>query len=536
MALGFTVFLALGVSPAHAQMLVVETSDNHSAYHNLPTFLRSFDAAKREFESRHPGAPIVVVINGDFAGLSEWSDKDYGWLGIQALATLTKVAHVVYVLGNHDGFDLGVIGRGNITTDRQMKFLYENGVHILGSNINFTERSKRWVKPHFDVVSASGRKTRFVGYGLEELEYKSDFDLKVKYPKVIHKIGELVRDTLTEMSADFVTATTAGIDDLILFQHDAYPQVEKKVTQLKDSLSPNAKPAIPVAFAGHDHKKYSGRVGETVIVDSGSNYEYSIVELDADGKVTRHNQMDLLRQSVLTPKKAKHPRLEEFAEAAEKWLIRESVKMNHVVGETNGYFETKLVNKTGPTLLGTHLAETLATWGEKQIAALKLPNHPVVALYNTSSYRRDEPVPAGELTVKMYKSFYPLPGEAKVFPATGAEIQEIFRAIRVWRETQADGSYTPQISEDLKEGDAKQLFFRGQPIEAEKMYYLALDPWLSRNGNKLPIIYQFLANRQPVAKSRLLNIFIEHGADVLTGSQPAPIQPKQICRAFGNAS
>ena len=524
MALGFTVLSTLGESRAHAQAMIVEFSDNHSAYQNLPTFLRSFDHWKAEFEKRHPGAPVVLIVNGDFAGLSEWSDADQGWLGIQALATIAKSTHVVYVLGNHDGFDLGVIDRGNILVERQIKYLQENGVHILGGNIDFTDRTRKWVEPHFDVLSASGRKMRFVGYGLEDLKDKSDWKPDVK-PKIFTGIS----DTVAALKLDYAKASTAGIHDLIVFQHDYYDKLGPRIQTLLDHLGPLTNTKIPVAFAGHDHKKYAGKVGDTFLYDSGSGYEYSIVELNAEGKVVRHQQMDRATQSFLIRGKAKDPRLGQLAKDVESWLDRQIVKMNKVVGFTSGFHETKLVNKQGRTEIGTQLAEALVHWAEKHVQGSKLAPFPVVALYNSSSYRRDEPIPAGELTMAVYKSFYPMPGEAKLFMATGREIQDIFRAIRVRRETD-DGNYTPQISRRLIEKDSKQLYFDGKPIDAEKTYYLALDPWLSRNGNNLPELDTFLATRDAKAKAKLLDIFMEHGMKVFAGTETIPVKP--ACMAF----
>lgn len=502
--LGVLLFSAV----ASAQVLVLEVADSHSAYDQLPGFIRSVDHLKHDFLKKYPMGRVVLIVAGDYGGRSQWTD-DRGWMGIQALSRLAGEMDVVYVLGNHDAFDWGKTENGNRLVLRQLEFLHRAGVKIVGSNISFADDTKPLISPYFDLRSHAGRQVRFAGFGLEVFFQKSSYDESSKI-----RILDEISAPGAAMVATAEQAASDRVDDLIVFVHDNHERLNESLQVTRQELAKNSsqKPSLPVAFAAHDHVHHTEMVGSTLAIDSGSDFDFSAVELDANGTVAHHVLMSTELRSRENVKPATSKRLEKFAGAIERQVDLIRARTETVVGLSGGFHETKLDLKNGRATLGTALAETLHDWAAKQLKQSGTELQ-VIAFYNSSSYRRDSPIPAGPLSIGDLNGFYPFPGDAQLFTATGAEIQQLFSVLRAWRYAQ-DGNYTPQISDELSESavndlqiESRVLLHNGQPLEPNKTYALALDAWLAGNGYHLAEYEVFLNRHKPLARKNLTQVF-----------------------------
>ena len=72
---------------AKADLLIIQSSDQHSSYKKLPLFLASIEVISRDFKQKYPKGEIVLLINGDFSSKdNHWTTKDRGTLGYEMLS------------------------------------------------------------------------------------------------------------------------------------------------------------------------------------------------------------------------------------------------------------------------------------------------------------------------------------------------------------------------------------------------------------------------------------------------------------------
>jgi 2',3'-cyclic-nucleotide 2'-phosphodiesterase (5'-nucleotidase family) len=189
--------------------------------------------------------------------------------------------------------------------------------------------------------------------------------------------------------------------------------------------------------------------------------------------------------------------VEEFLAEATNRLERELVR-------TRGFAAVKLDLKAGPEQLGTAIADAMAIWARETLGSnqsIEVASRwlPVVAFFNSSSYRRDEAIPAGAFTEGDLRSIYPMPNEGMaVFRVSGEELIELFRSLREHR--RREQSYSPQLSANLRATESLDLEFRDSrggwsPVNPEQIFALVADPWLSRNGFELAAWNRLLNRR-----------------------------------------
>lgn len=484
--------MGLMVARAHGQTLVVEFSDAHSAYDRLPNFLRTVGESIREFRAQNPQGQAVILVNGDYSGLSAWTNED-GWLGIKALEHLRRQAPVLFVLGNHDAFDWSDNKRGNELVQRQLARLHQVGVKVLGANMEFGDSVRQLTEPHFD-LRAHGKTLRIAALGLENFFVKSNW---VNDP--VHPIVNRMLDSDRALAEVWERGARDGVHSLVFFQHDGHREVAERVRRLVTYRKGRAGPSLPVVFAAHDHELARFQVQGTEVVDSRSNFDLSTVTLDRDFKFRNAEFYDQSRQQTVAARAARlDDGLERFIRTTENLIAKTARQSGEVLAEMAGFEDYKLTLKDGRRPLGTALAESLRAWGEEEARRLGKARLPVVAMYNSSSYRRDDPVREGALTRGDVRGFYPFPGEVMMFETTLHEAEKLFADLRRWRLAQ-DGKYTPQLSENLGEGDALTLELRKSNRAKNPRVLLVLDSWLSRNGYAIESFDAFLKTHPPIA-------------------------------------
>lgn len=509
--------IGLLVSKAHGQTLIVEFSDSHSAYDRLPNFLKSVQTQIADFRRQNPQGQAVILVNGDFSGLSAWATES-GWLGIKALEHLNRMAPVLFVLGNHDGFDWSDHKQGNSLVAQQMARLSQVGVTLLGSNIEFAENLRPLLKPHYD-LSVNGKQIRFAALGLENFFVKSNWMNDPKNP-ILHRM----HDSVDTMERIVTGARHEGTDAVIFFQHDGHQEVSERIEKLQARLHTLGGPQIPVVFAAHDHEIANRRVGPTQIVDSRSNFDFSTVVLDRELRFASTQFWDEAKQASTALRAQKGPEAwERFVKVTENFVAKARVRSSEVLVETGGFEDFKLTLKSGPRPLGTALAESLRAWGAQEAERLGYGKLPVVAFYNSSSYRRDDPVKNGQLTRGDVAGFYPFPGEVMMFDTNIKEVERLFADLRQWR-LQQDGKYTPQLSTNLAESAPFRLKLKN--AEGERVI-LVLDSWLSRNRYAIPSFDQFLIRHQALTSSPHQQLLEKFAPGVFARLSP----PAKSCRS-----
>lgn len=507
------------VSRAHGQTLIVEFSDAHSAYDRLPNFLRTVNESIREFRAQHPQGQAVILVNGDYSGLSAWTNEE-GWLGIKALEHLLRQAPVLFVLGNHDAFDWSDNTRGNELVARQLTRLHQVGVKVLGANIEFGDSTRNLTSEHFD-LHANGKTLRFAALGLENFFVKSNW---VNDPK--HPIVNRMLDTDRTLAQTWDRAALEGVNSLVFFQHDGYREVAERVRKLATHRKGRVGPQLPVVFAAHDHELARIKVEGTEIVDSRSNFDMSTVLLDQDLKFQKSEFYDQARQQEVASRAHRADEgMERFIRSTENLVAKTQRQSGEVLADLGGFDDYKLTLKDGRRPLGTALAESLRAWGQEEAAKLGKSRLPVVAMYNSSSYRRDDPVRPGSLTRGDVRGFYPFPGEIMMFETTLEEAQKLFADLRQWRLAQ-DGKYTPQLSENLTEGEALTLILKRNGRAKNTRVLLVLDSWLSRNGYAIESFDIFLKAHAPIAGHAHMRLLESYAPRVFERLAP----PVKSCR------
>jgi len=508
-----------------AKILFVEFSDNHSAYDNLPPFLESFAATKANFLTQNPDGQVIIVVNGDFGGQSAYS-VEKGWLGIQALQTLAADNTVLYTLGNHDGFDFST--SDNVLVKEQLTALHQAGVQILGKNIDFSDDVRDLVQDHFEISFGKGRKLRVYGFGLEIFFRKSNW-----VPTGPTKVINEMRNTFDEMSSAVRESLSSGVTDLVFFAHEGFEVMKTLTQQIQDTFETQMSQAglrFGLVFAAHDHLQKQENVRGANIVDSRSNYDFSTVEMDDDGKITKVRFMDAEARSQFqgTLDRA-DSHLARFFREANRALSELREKLDKVIGSCDGFSEIKANLKAGRAVLGIALADMISKVGfELQTQDSKFDGLPIVAFYNSSSYRLDEPFPK-KITYGLMDAIYPLAGDITVRKVTRQEMQILFESQRR-RRLLSEKNYTPQISSNLYETDDFKLNLVGEngPADArpDDWVLLVLDAWLSKNGNKVPEWDAILNAHTPLIGKEQRRFLVEEGASSLKEFHVKDLSPE----------
>ena len=256
------------------EFLILQSSDQHSAYHKMPNFLASIEVLSRNFKEQNPNGQVILIFNGDFSALdSYWSKQDpqdKGNFGYRILSRLAEKYHVFYVFGNHDAFDWE---DGRLFLD-QMRTLKNAGVHLLAGNIAAAPEYEGYFTPFVDVPNSNGGLLRFAGFTIIKDREKR---LNLKGPRVLLDIYEINQS----LSAIIKSANkNPQVERLIPIFHLGAGKTEGIVSRLRDSQ----RQKLNVVFSAHDHRQTLIWTNGVYIVDSDSHFQFSEVVLDSSGR------------------------------------------------------------------------------------------------------------------------------------------------------------------------------------------------------------------------------------------------------------
>lgn len=266
--------LFLTALKTHSETLILQSSDQHSSYKKMESFLAGIEVLYRSFKEKNPNGAVVLIINGDFSSLDKNSKlpPDKGGFGHFILSQLAKKYSLVYTFGNHDAFDWNDSG---LFLD-QMTLLKENGVHLVVENTDFYPEYKNLFQPYVDIPLSSDHKMRIIGWTLPKR--KKDFLKKFHYkgPQVIDKIRSIHLEQLLREAHN-----QPDISAVSLSFHLGVSRIKPLIFSLPSEL----KSKLSVVFAGDDHKQIIEKIHGAYLVDSAAYFNFSQVLLDDEGRV-----------------------------------------------------------------------------------------------------------------------------------------------------------------------------------------------------------------------------------------------------------
>lgn len=258
------------------EFLILQSSDQHSAYHKIPDFLGSIEILSRQFKEKNPKGRVILIFNGDFSARdSHWSiqvPEDRGHFGYHVLSRLAEKYSVFYVFGNHDAFDWN---DSQLFLD-QMQNLKRAGVHLLTANVSVYPEYKGLFAPFVDVPipSKKGQVLRFAGFTIIK---DRDKRLNLEGPKVLSDIYDI------NQSLPVIINSANGdpqVEGLIPILHLGARKTEEMISRWNDK----EREKLRVVFSAHDHRQVLIWTKGIYVIDSDSHFKFSSVVLDSSGR------------------------------------------------------------------------------------------------------------------------------------------------------------------------------------------------------------------------------------------------------------
>ncbi len=537
--------VVLFASPLLAQVRIVQWSDAHSTLNTLPYQLQAIDQAARQFYGLHPAGEFIVFVNGDYTSLNPYSQRDSGQLSFDALKALRDRGYtVLFNVGNHDAFDWTGAVDGIELFMNQIEQLRTWGVVVLGANFKKPKGILASVLTPYYKLRTLEVPTAFVGMTIEVLIEKSNMS-KSRSKRLFSKI-ENYENTLRNLSP---ALKQEGIEQLILGVHDSNERMAELIDELgriKTTQIP-----VPLVMAGDDHVVTAYRHGASVISDGGSHGSINILDFDTQGNLNLPLRHVAISQEAIADIKHSEfthgtaslnprlwpecPELSEFSLQVKSFVEDVERSMGRVLVTTSGIKEHKKHLKKGRTELGQLLAESLVAW----VKDLRLPEagEPVIAMFNSSSYRFEEPIPKGPITELTFRWMYTFLNESAVYRLSGEDIEALFRSLQSYYKVDKGRRYTPQMNQSVQDKQGRLYILQhGQwkKIKKNTHYLVVFDGWLSAprygQGPQIEEWLSILKKNTPVASKIFQEIIMEYLPSMITSSEKFSNQAPVFCR------
>lgn len=548
MILGFSRFLiSVGIVffsvPLWSQVRIIQWADAHSSIETISKQVLAIDYAGQDFLRFHPKGEVIVYVVGDFTSINPINNEEGGWSSFEALRLLRQRGYtVLFTPGNHDAFDWTVKIDGAQLFLKQMQRIQSWGVKILVNNLRKkTKAFQSLTSPSYELKTLEKR-THVVGLTLPIIMTKSNLTEETArslfteiepYRKTFHRV-------FPEMAKKNVEAIIFGI-------HQGHEKLKRQIPVIRDVMQKrNLEIEVPLILGAHDHLVASYRQSGTHFSNSGSYGSFNIVDITAKGHVRakriRHIPMNMEQARSVRPELFQTGRLylndisDEDIEQTE-WLRSYHRSIQRQIAETNkrlqrvrGYLprrldEHKMHMKSGQSELGSLLAESLVRWARMSFSLA--PHIPVVAMANSSSYRREEGLASGPIIERTLRELYPFHTEATIYQLRGHEIQKMYFSLRRFYANGGGELHSPQLNFDFRESgeDLQMRLSSGvwAPLEAERRYYVVFDGWLSEHrygqGYRLKDWGEILADKKPLAQESYQDLLVRHFPPVVEAHQ-----------------
>jgi hypothetical protein len=534
-------------SVAHANVIrLYRSSDIHASYETAEGYVVSTAVETARLKASHPHAQVFHLVNGDIAGMGDWTYQDQGGTIYKIFSDLAEEASLLVNLGNHEAFDF----RGQLGMDLFLKqnrdFIrairktpLNKDFKLTTANIVPTKLGRAFFQPRTDHVSAAGKRLRFVGLVLDDFYGYSTFDQTAK-----RKPFSALVPILEQAKHELLLARDHGVDAVVFMVHEEHRTVEQWLKALlawKDTVAGMGRVHLPVAFSAHDHQFAQSKIGQTLLLDGGSNFDYVRVDLDENLKLLEFQNMPRSAQAE-TLKRQEN--LDTLLSSAQKRAITraktEIALLNSslgqsLVGVTEGFSDTRTDLKRGRRTLGTKLADMLRSWALRedleQGLELRRSGREFFGIWNSGTYRMNGPVSAGQMSKLTLFKFYPSTTNGQILELSGGQLQAFYDALMAFGAKKNE--YIPQMSQNLFADASGKLHYRSQhgatlPIDPNTTVVLALDSWLGINGFEIPAIDTIFASarRIPSSERTILDVLFEFGPAHFEKSR---LQPMDLC-------
>ncbi len=513
---GLAIFLL--ASSAFSQVRIVQWSDAHSTLTTLPQQLKAMDALAQSFYAQHPQGEFIVYVIGDHTSISPYSQVDKGQLSLDALRLLKERGYtVLFTPGNHDALDWGLNFGGELLF-RQMQQLHEWKIPVLVSNLTKVRRPFRdFIRPYYELKTLS-LKSAVVGMTLESFFSKSN--LTPENARPLFEDVELYEDALKR---NLPGLKEKGFQKFFLGIHEGHERLAQ-LTKKFSALNMN----VPLVMGADDHVVTAYRRHQSLITDAGSHGSFNVIDIDRDTAQVRTPilHVAISEESSSRIEKQLFPEgqatlntvsdkdiatdleLQNFKDKVDRFISQVDQRLYRVLGWTRGFESHKYQMKRGRTDLGSLLAEAHLLWARSLMNSW---TEPVIAMVNSSSYRREEPLLPGSLREIDLRGMYPFENKSAIFRLLGQDIESLFFARREEYERKEKGAYSPQLNFDVREKKKKlEVFINGEWLRLKKhtSYVVVIDGYLvAQFKNKT--WHEILAQNPPIATRSFQDLLVD---------------------------
>jgi 2',3'-cyclic-nucleotide 2'-phosphodiesterase (5'-nucleotidase family) len=473
---------------AFSQVRIVQWSDAHSTLATLPQQIKAMDLLAKSFYAQHPQGEFIVYVIGDFTSISPYSQVDKGQLSFDALRLLKERGYtVLFTPGNHDALDWGLNFGGELLF-QQMQQLYEWGIPVLAANLTKVRRPFRdFLLPYYELKTLSV-KSAIMGMTLESFFSKSNLT-----PENARPLFEDVEPYEESLKRHLPEVREKGLKKLFLGVHEGHErlaQLTKKFSDLKMS--------IPLVMGADDHVVAAYRRKDSLIADAGSHGSFNVIDIDGETAQVRtpilHMSMteesfsrieqklflegEATLNAVTDKDLSTDSEFKIFKDKVDTFISQVDRRLYRVLGWTQGFNSHKYHMKRGRTDLGSLLSEAHVLWTRSLMNSWV---EPVIAMVNSSSYRREEPLLPGSLREIDLRGMYPFENKSAIFRLLGKDIESLFFARREEYERKEKGAYSPQLNFSVREKKKKlEVLINGEWLRLKKhtSYLVVIDGYL----------------------------------------------------------
>lgn len=515
------------ISPSNSEPLhFIQFSDAHSDLGAMVRLLRALNVLSVSAPTS-PGHPTILLITGDLSGDSKYSMDvmDSGWCVYEMLAALQESGkyQVVFVIGNHEAFDQGGAD-GNRIFIEQIRFLKSKNVSVVVANAVTTPETKDLFVPYLDVPlpsnSEASKTLRIIGLTLEAFLSKTSYEPNLE-PRSIVSItpsGPLLKDMVAQSLRDGTTAT-------LVAAHENHETLAALVSPILDGPH-----NITLAVGGHGHDIIQETIKGVPFLESGYGFMFSRFDVDTSGRVTAlrtytYEDQDRLIASIPRPPFASSAQATHTLSVELEWagkiqsLIDTHFRGDEIIGTVPFLDFNKDSLTAGRHPGGDVIANALVHWISEFLGRLfpgDFSRYPHVALWNSSSWRRDKFIAAGDLPRGDVRTIYPMRKSVRAFRVSGAELEAAILATLAFRlknEKDTSRNYSPQLSSNLRvsSGHLWILMDEGWRRASEVEHVVvATDPFLGLNGPGLPELQSIVTQANLIAEELAENVLVKH--------------------------
>ena len=494
----FVFSLLLWSAFAQAQVRLIQWSDSHSTMATLTQQMMAVDEKAQEFLNQYPQGEVVVVVLGDHISLNPYSLQNQGWLGLEAMYRLKERGHtVLFVPGNHDGFDWESLGESSTLFMDQIKQLHQWGIPVLAANVDQVHPS---VQNHItDLYPLKSLKepsyiagavlSHLIKGGHPRSQAASKVFGKVHQPPVFfHSLSSRLKDL--------------GASQVFLAIHQGTHGLMKQIPSLLEATEP-LDLKVPLIMTAHDHMVAAFGSQGVLISNGGSHGSFNVIDIPRDGRLKNlaiqhmarsqrtHREIDPRNFTRGVSEVRPHDPMDHEGAS---WLMDFHQRVLKQVKEVDGQLG-QLFQKMGTlpkaqslsasrSQGGRVMAEALGLWARSQpwslsknrtLAMISL-DHPLTQLIGRSGPPFTDRWDPYEEAL-LYPLF--LPGEAHLLK--GRQIASLLSALKKYKLQLFNQIKTNQLF-NLSGRTQVQIFKRNgksQNMDYKKEYVLVLDPWLS---------------------------------------------------------